>query len=72
MTATNSSWVYNEVEVKLTGRTASKQIETVNRRSGQKTVTEQLLYEITPKNNEDGSWKKWVDLNSLYEIKGDK
>ena len=27
-----------------------------------------ILYEITPKHTTSGSWKKWVDLNQMYQI----
>lgn len=53
-----ASYVYNGTEVKLTGRKAFRKLRT-------KTT---YIYEITPLTNEDGSWKKWVQLTELYEI----
>lgn len=64
-----TTYVFNSVEVKLTGRTASKQIEIVKRRPASRTMVEQTLHEITPSNSEDGSWKKWVVLEELFTIK---
>jgi hypothetical protein len=67
----NKTYIYNSVEVKVTGRTASKEVEKVNRlkrrTEGSETIT-QVLHEVTPSNKEDGSWKKWVDLSELHTI----
>lgn len=60
---TSKTYVYNDTEIKLTGRTATR---TSTR--GQ-TAT---LYEITPASDHDLTWKKWVELNKLYEIQQSK
>lgn len=56
------SYVHDGIEVVLTGRFASREL--VGRRSG-KTTSDELL-EITPKDNELGSWKKFVREKELY------
>lgn len=53
-----TTYVYNGVEVKMTGRRAKKE----TRRN------EIMLVEITPYNVEDGTWKRWVNPTELYEI----
>lgn len=58
-----TSYVYDNLEVKLTERKAFK--ETKNR-SGIKSTL--YVYEITPASLEDGSWKKWVEMSELYQI----
>ncbi len=52
-------YVYDNVEVVKTGRTAVKKL-----RSG----TMDELFEITPIESIDGTWKKWVRLSELFEI----
>lgn len=59
------TYVYEETEVKLTGRTAIRKIAV----PGGKT-REMVINEITP--CEDLDWKKWVPMEQLYEIQGDK
>jgi hypothetical protein len=66
---TDDSYVYNEVEVVLTGRKAAKEVKGSGRRVATKT---HMLYEITPKNNDEGSWKRWVRITDLYQIVIDK
>lgn len=56
-----TTYVYDGVEVRKTGRTASKESPTLR---GKRTVT---LVEITPVGDDDG-WKKWVDEDSLYVV----
>jgi hypothetical protein len=60
-------YVYNGAVVVMTGRKARKDQEamTATRR---RTATVDELYEITPLDKEDGSWKKWVRMTELYEI----
>lgn len=55
------SYVYQDTEVKLTGRKASKPAVT----PGGKSVT---LIEITPLDEDNGTWKKWVPMSVLFEI----
>lgn len=59
------TYVFGDLEVKLTGREATKTLEAKGRRLKTKTFT---LYEITPADHEEGSWKKWVKITDLYEI----
>jgi len=56
------TYVYNNTEVVLTGRTASKKLL--------KTVD--VLYEVKPIDGEQGSWKKWIRFTELYEIEDNK
>ncbi len=58
-------FVYDETEVKLTGRTAVKPQQDESRRRA-KTAQTPTKYEITP--TEGASWKKWVNMSDLYEI----
>lgn len=64
----NKTYVFGDLEVSLTGREAIKTLEAKGRRTQDKTFT---LYEITPADKEEGSWKKWVKLTDLYEIQED-
>lgn len=52
-------YVYDNVEVIKTGRSAKKPL-----RSGK--VDE--LFEITPVETMDGTWKKWVREIELFEV----
>ena len=54
-----STYVYDNVEVTKTGRTANKEL-----RSGK--VDE--LIEITPKDTIVGAWKKWVREADLFLV----
>lgn len=56
---TPQRYVYDNVEVVKTGRTAKKAL-----RSGK--VDE--LVEITPVESMDGTWKKWVRDVELFEV----
>ena len=53
------TYVHGEVEVKKTGRTAEKP-----GMAGKKMI----LAEITPVSEFDGTWKKWINPQSLFEI----
>ena len=64
-TSTNKTYVFGDLEVKLTGREAKKELEARGRRSEPKVY---VLHEITPADIEEGSWKKWVKITDLYEI----
>lgn len=57
-----TTYVYDGIEVKKTGRTA---VKTINL-TGNKT-RELTLFEITP--IADFEWKKWVPPEQLYEVK---
>ena len=54
---TDKTYVYDNAEVKLTGRKAKK--ETVSRGRGATNRVHELV-EITPADIETGSWKNWV------------
>lgn len=56
------TYVFENVEVRKTGRTASKPA------LGKGDLT---LVEITPVSDFDGSWKRWVIPTSLFNIKQD-
>ena len=67
-------YVYNESEVVLTGRTAERKLARPPARSGSsRKVPDRVytLHEVTPSDPENGSWKKWVRLEELFEIKQD-
>lgn len=53
------TYVLNDIEVKKTGRIATR--EAMGRK--------QELIEVTPASEQDGTWKKWVPLSTLFEIK---
>lgn len=57
---TETTYVYDNVEVMKTGRTATKDL-----RSGK---TDELI-EVTPKDTIVGAWKKWVREADLFQVK---
>ena len=57
-----NNYVYDNVEVLLTGRVAIKQIKMTNK------IVEDRLIEIKPADPEGPTWKKWVRSNELYQI----
>lgn len=57
------TYVLDNIEVKKTGRVAVKPAPTLG------TIKQPKLVEVTPANEDDGSWKKWVHENALFEIK---
>lgn len=61
-------FVYNGAIVVKTGRKAKKDTEALTTTTRRRTTTTDELYEITPFDKEEGSWKKWVRLNELYTI----
>jgi len=61
----SEAYVYNGTVVVKTGRVAKKEITSTRRT---RTTTADELYEITPQDIEEGSWKKWVHLSELYLI----
>ena len=61
----NTTFVFNDVEVKLTGRTASK-VYPATARIPERT---EVKVEITPADRTvNGTWKKWVKQTELYGI----
>lgn len=56
---TVETFVHGDIEVKKTGRSAEKPAP-----GGKKMV----LVEITPANEYDGTWKKWVNPSVLFHI----
>jgi len=52
------NYVYENIEVKKTGRTASRTIGT--------STKIQVVVEITPTDEDDGTWKKWVNPDQLF------
>jgi len=63
-------YVFDNLEVKLTGRTAFKEPKSqAGRRRFRPNEQTEILHEITPADQELGSWKKWVPLAELYKIK---
>ena len=61
-------FVYDNQEVKKTGRRAVKNSQPKARRSDRTPSNQDMLFEITPANSEDGTWKRWVRQTDLYEI----
>ena len=61
------TYLLKGVEVKTTGRVARKEKKT--RRAEAEEVE---LHEVTPIDNEIGSWSNWVDLSDLYKIETDE
>ncbi len=61
----DKTYVFEGVEVKLTGRTAKKEMKTQRRRVAAKL---DLIHEIAPADKEMGNWKKWVRMTELFEI----
>jgi hypothetical protein len=55
----SSTYVLHDTEVKLTGRTAQRKMP------GGKALE---LVEVSPADENDGTWKKWVPRATLFEI----
>ena len=55
----NTSYVYDNIEVQKTGRTATKEL---------KSGKTDKLFEVTPINSMNGQWKKWVRDEELFTI----
>lgn len=66
MTEEAKTYVYKETEVKLTGRTAQKGLKALRKGKEDRVA---VLHEITPCDPLNGSWKKWVQMAELFEIK---
>lgn len=65
----NKKYVYQELEVVLTGRVAKKEGKRTSRRTTAPKID--IKYEIKPADDEAGTWTKWVHLEELYEIEAD-
>ena len=59
----SETFVHGDIEVKRTGRVAQKMVGKV---TGNTPPVE--LVEITPVNEYDGTWKKWVNPGSLFRV----
>lgn len=66
------TYVFQDVEVKLTGRIAEKELKKTRRTKNDESPPIATLYEITPVDSMNGSWKKWVRMEQLSEIKEKK
>jgi hypothetical protein len=53
------TYIYDELEVKLTGRKA------VKKTASGKSVE---LVEVTPVNEHDGTFRKWTSMNTLFKV----
>lgn len=58
----SETYVHGDIEVKRTGRVAHKVVG----KGGSSPPVE--LVEITPVNDYDGTWKKWVNPSSLFRV----
>jgi len=78
MCSEQKRYVYKETEVRLTGQTARRELlgresssrRSLNGRAAYRRID--VLHEITPANDADGSWTKWVRLAELYQITEDE
>jgi hypothetical protein len=63
-------YIFDGVEVRLTGKRAVKRSKPTTNRRGQTTESKVVseLVEIETVDPEQPHWKKWVDIHSLYEI----
>ena len=59
MTEAIKTYVFENTEITLTGRTASKPL-----RSGKL----ETLYEITPRYDNVGAWRKWARMEDMFEV----
>jgi hypothetical protein len=57
------TYVLGDIEVKKTGRTATKQMGF---------GPPAILVEVTPVDENDGNWKKWVAPGALFTIDKEK
>ena len=60
------TYVYDDIEVRLTGRIATKEVKAIPN----KPPRILKLVEITP--TQEFEWKKWVPMENLYEIKDEQ
>lgn len=68
----SETYIYDNTEVVMTGRTAVKAVAKTKRRSGRSPVSTDRLYEVKPADPENGTWTKWVRQSDLYEIQEEK
>ena len=54
------TYVHGEIEVKKTGRQAEKPVP-----GGKQKM---VVVEITPADDNEGTWKKWVNPQNLFSI----
>ena len=59
---TEKTFVYDGTEVRKTGRRAKKDLQSPRGK------TEIVICEITPADEMDGAWKKWVQDKELFTI----
>ena len=64
------TYIFDNTEVVKTGRKAIKGKEQKQKRSSRTPSNPDILYEVTPADTENGTWKKWVRHSDLYEIIG--
>lgn len=64
----SKTYVFGEIEVVLTGKIAKREINTSSRRRKGIDAKVDTKHEITPANQVNGSWTKWVRMSDLYEI----
>lgn len=65
----DTTYIYDNIEVKKTGRIAQKKQKQKTTRSNRTPIIEDVVFEITPSDPENGHWKKWVKDTDLYIIK---
>lgn len=57
----DKTFIFQDIEVKMTGRMAKRE----QAKSGD---SKSVMVEITPVNENDGTWKKWVFTSTLFRI----
>ena len=65
------TYIFEDIEIKTTGRTAAKITNKRQSRRKPNSTPDQstkVLHEITPVDSSVGSWKKWVDLSELFIV----
>lgn len=66
--SSTKTYVYDNTEVKLTGRQAEKKTESKGSARRTASVKVDTMYEITPAGDGVATWKQWVRMTDLYEI----
>lgn len=59
-------YVYNEILVTKTGRTATKTVQKQTLKS--EISKESIIIEVQPVDIEDGTWKRWVAEKDLFVV----